>query len=119
MRGWIGFVTIAATCSMALGVGPDENDWDVGLRKQQVVAVATRVFARTAISAELRAEREPGPMSSFPAAVIPAGVETIVMTALRKNPGERYGSVTAMAADLRFALQCVGRGAMPARASRP
>ena len=65
------------------------------------------------------AEREPGPMSSFPAAVIPAGVETIVMTALRKNPGERYGSVTAMAADLRFALQCVGRGAMPARASRP
>lgn len=39
----------------------DENDWDIGLRKQQVVAVATRAFARTAISAELRAERERGP----------------------------------------------------------
>jgi hypothetical protein len=38
----------------------DENDWDIGLRKQQLVAVVTRAFARTAISAELRAERERG-----------------------------------------------------------
>ena len=37
------------------------RDRDIGLRKQQVVAVATRVFTRTAISAELRAERERGP----------------------------------------------------------
>jgi hypothetical protein len=39
----------------------DENDWDIGLRKQQIVAVATRAFARTAVSVELRAERERGP----------------------------------------------------------
>jgi hypothetical protein len=39
----------------------DENDWDIGLRKQQVVAIAARAFARTAISAELRAEIERGP----------------------------------------------------------
>ena len=38
----------------------DENDWDIGLRKQQVVAVATRAFSRTAISVELRAERSGG-----------------------------------------------------------
>lgn len=39
----------------------DENDWDIGLRKQQLVAVASRVFARTVVSAELRAEVERGP----------------------------------------------------------
>jgi hypothetical protein len=39
----------------------DENDWDVGLRKQQLVAVATRAFGRTTVSAELRADIERGP----------------------------------------------------------
>lgn len=39
----------------------DENDWDLGLRKQQVVAVAARAFARTTLSAELRADFERGP----------------------------------------------------------
>jgi tetratricopeptide (TPR) repeat protein len=42
---------------------------------------------------------EPRPMSSFGKA-IPADVETIVRTALKKNPGERYASVAAMSADL-------------------
>jgi tetratricopeptide (TPR) repeat protein len=42
---------------------------------------------------------EPRPMSSFGTA-IPTDVETIVMTALKKNPAERYGSVAAMSADL-------------------
>lgn len=39
----------------------DENDWDIGLRKQQLVAVAARTFGRTSLSAELRAEFERGP----------------------------------------------------------
>jgi hypothetical protein len=39
----------------------DENDWDIGLRKQQVVAVASRAFGRTTIGAELRADIERGP----------------------------------------------------------
>jgi hypothetical protein len=39
----------------------DENDWDIGLRKQQLVAVASRGFSRTVVSAELRAELERGP----------------------------------------------------------
>ena len=39
----------------------DENDWDIGLRKQQFVAVAARAFGRTTISAELRADIERGP----------------------------------------------------------
>ena len=42
---------------------------------------------------------EPPPMSSFGKA-IPADVETIVRTALKKDPGERYASVAAMSADL-------------------
>ena len=45
-------------------------------------------------------EVEPRPMSSFPNASIPADLETIVRTALKKHPAERYGSVAAMAADL-------------------
>jgi eukaryotic-like serine/threonine-protein kinase len=45
-------------------------------------------------------EAEPRPMRSFPGAVVPAEVEKIVTTALKKNPGERYESVAAMAADL-------------------
>ena len=43
---------------------------------------------------------EPRPMRSLPGAVIPSNVETIVRTALKKNPRDRYGSVTAMAAEL-------------------
>lgn len=39
----------------------DENDWDIGLRKQQIVAVATRAFARTTITGALRVENERGP----------------------------------------------------------
>jgi serine/threonine-protein kinase len=45
-------------------------------------------------------ESEPRPMSSFPGANIPADLETIVRTALKKTPAERYGSVAAMSADL-------------------
>ncbi|HUQ89135.1 MAG TPA: protein kinase [Vicinamibacterales bacterium] len=45
-------------------------------------------------------DAQPKPMSSFPGLTIPADVETIVMTALKKDPAERYGSVPAMAADL-------------------
>lgn len=39
----------------------DENDWDIGLRKQQLVAVATRAFGPTTVSVELRADLERGP----------------------------------------------------------
>jgi tetratricopeptide (TPR) repeat protein len=42
---------------------------------------------------------EPRPMSSFGKA-IPADVETIVRTALKKDPRERYASVAAMSDDL-------------------
>ena len=50
-------------------------------------------------------EIEPRPMSSFPGAAIPADLETIVRTALKKDPAERYGSVAAMSADLRRFLR--------------
>jgi len=45
-------------------------------------------------------EGEPRPMSSFKDVRIPADLETIVTTALKKHPGDRYGSVSALAADL-------------------
>ena len=45
-------------------------------------------------------EAEPRPMSSFPGADIPSDLETIVRTALKKQPVERYASVAAMSADL-------------------
>ena len=45
-------------------------------------------------------EVEPKPLSSFGGSPIPADIVTIVMMALKKNPAERYRTVTALAADV-------------------
>jgi hypothetical protein len=90
---------VRATASVEGLLGPalivdpledDENDWDIGLRKQQVVAVASRAFGRTTIGAELRADIERGPDLLSPTPSTVARERVAARLTARRTLGPRW-----------------------------
>ncbi|MET0554344.1 MAG: hypothetical protein ABW221_14975 [Vicinamibacteria bacterium] len=77
----------------ALMVDPledDENDWDIGLRKQQLVFAATRAFGRATVSAELRADIERGPDLLSPTASTVARERLAARLTARRTLGPKW-----------------------------
>lgn len=77
----------------ALVVDPledDENDWDIGLRKQQVVAFVTRTFPRTSLTAEVRLDVERGPDRLSPGSADVERERLAARVHLRRALGTRW-----------------------------